>query len=69
MNQPQVKPFSQALEAEFPEIESVPENMRDWWVETKENLDRLNDKITTIESNLQTLSNRMTSILERLPHE
>ena len=66
MNIPQPKPFTQAIEAKFPETEAVPKDMQEWWMETRENLDRLKDKITTLESEVGSLKEQLISILERL---
>ena len=53
MTTPVVRSFNKDIEARFPEAESVPENLKDWWVETRENLDRLKDKISELERQIQ----------------
>ena len=53
MTTPVVRSFNKDIEARFPDAESVPENLKDWWVETRENLDRLKDKISELERQIQ----------------
>lgn len=66
MNLPKFKPFSQDIAVQFPPEESVPEQMEDWWTETRENLNRLKDKISILEQENQILKRQISSILERL---
>jgi chromosome segregation ATPase len=53
MTTPVVRSFNKDIEARFPEAEAVPENLKDWWMETRENLDRLKDKISELERQIQ----------------
>lgn len=53
MTTPVVRSFNKDIEARFPEAEAVPENLKSWWVETRENLDRLKDKISELERQIQ----------------
>lgn len=65
MSLPTVRAFSISTEARFPEEESVPQNLRVWWNETRENLERLKDKISQLEAENQDLKERVLK-LERL---
>lgn len=56
MTTPVVRSFNKDIEARFPEAESVPENLKSWWVETRENLDRLKDKINELERQIQQIN-------------
>lgn len=61
MNLPKPQPFTRDIEARFPVDESVPEDMREWWVETRENLERLKDKITALNLENETLKQSIAS--------
>ena len=62
MNLPKSKPFSRDTEAKFPVEESVPQELRDWWTETRENLERLKDKITSLKLENETLNQSINSL-------
>ena len=62
MNLPKPQPFSRDIEARFPVEESVPEDMKEWWVETRENLERLKDKITALSLENESLKQAIASI-------
>ena len=57
-----IRPFSVSTEARFPEEESVPRELRNWWIETRENLERLKDKITELQAENESLSAQLASI-------
>lgn len=59
---PTVRQFSQNIEARFLEDDSVPEELREWWSETRENLERLKDKIQELQVQNQSLSDQLGSI-------
>ena len=49
MNIP-VRTFAQATETSFLDESSVPLNLRDWWLETRDNLLRMHDRVQDLES-------------------
>ena len=65
MSLPNVRAFSINTEARFPEEESVPNDLKKWWSETRENLERLKDRISQLETENQELKDRVLK-LERL---
>lgn len=65
MSEPVVRTFAQDTEVRFPEEDAVPQDLRDWWIETRENLERIKDKITNLEAENQALTSRINA-LERL---
>lgn len=60
MSNPVIRSFQRDTEARFPEEDSVPENLRPWWAETRENLERLKDKIFALESENQSLKESLS---------
>lgn len=58
-----VRPFSRSTEADFPETESVPEELRQWWVTTRENLNRITDRISDIEGG-ETISPATSTLIQ-----
>jgi len=48
MNIP-VRTFSRAIEVKFSEDEAVPESLRPWWADTRDNLERIVDRVSDIE--------------------
>ena len=44
-NLPKVRGFSSDVDVRFPESDKVPAEIRTWWISTRENLERLKDKI------------------------
>ncbi len=62
MSNPVIRSFSQDIEVRFLEEETVPKNMRDWWIETRENLERLKDKITDLQIENESLKSKLSSI-------
>lgn len=46
---PTVRTFSRAIETKLPEDDAVPKDMRPWWSETRENFDRLVDRVGDLE--------------------
>lgn len=65
MTLPTVRAFQINTEARFPEEEAVPKDLKKWWAETRENLERLKDKISQLEAENQDLKERVLK-LERL---
>lgn len=61
MTTPVIRTFSRDIEARFPDEESVPSELREWWIETRENLERLKDKITTLTTENESLKARVSS--------
>ena len=45
MSDPVIRSFAQDTEIRFPEEDTVPKDMREWWVEVRENLDRMKDRL------------------------
>jgi hypothetical protein len=45
MNLPKPKGFSTDVDVRFPESDKVPPEIRNWWISTRNNLERLKDKI------------------------
>jgi hypothetical protein len=62
MTTPVIRTFSRDIEARFPDEASVPAELREWWVETRENLERLKDKITTLTTENESLKARVSSL-------
>lgn len=62
MSNPVVRTFDRNVEAQFPEEEAVPQNMREWWMETKSNLERLRDRTRLLEQEIESLKSRIRSL-------
>jgi len=62
MSDPVVRTFAQDTEVRFPEEDTVPNELKDWWIETRENLERLTDKIQSLEIDNQVLKKRLESL-------
>jgi gas vesicle protein len=62
MINPTIRSFSQDIEVRFLEEEAVPEEIRDWWIATRENLERLKDKITDLQTENESLKSQLSSI-------
>jgi len=62
MTTPIIRSFTRDIEARFPAEDEVPSEMRDWWIETRENLERLKDKITTLTTENESLKARVSSL-------
>lgn len=62
MSSPVVRKFDRNVEAQFPAEESVPQNLREWWMETKTNLDRLKDRTLLLEQEIESLKSRIRSL-------
>ena len=63
MSNPVIRSFQRDTEARFPEEESVSEDLRSWWTETRENLERLKDKISALETENQSLKDSLAGIV------
>lgn len=46
---PPVRTFSRAIETQLPEEDALPREMKPWWGETRENFDRLVDRVGDLE--------------------
>jgi hypothetical protein len=62
MSDPVVRTFAQDTEVRFPEEDTVPKELREWWIETRENLERLKDKLTILEISNQALKKQLESL-------
>lgn len=62
MSNPVIRTFERNVEAQFPEEESVPQNLREWWMETKTNLERLRDRTNLLEQEIESLKSRIRSL-------
>jgi hypothetical protein len=62
MSNPVIRSFDRDIEAQFPEEESVPADMRIWWMETKANLERLRDRANLLEREIESLKSRIRSL-------
>jgi len=62
MTTPVIRTFSRDIEARFPDEDSVPSDLREWWIDTRENLERLKDKITTLTTENESLKARVSSL-------
>jgi len=62
MSDPVIRSFSQDTEVRFPEEDAVPNELKEWWIETRENLERLKDKIQSLEIDNQVLKKRLESL-------
>lgn len=49
MNIP-IRTFAQSTETDFLDESAVPSNLRDWWLQTRENLSRMNDRVSDMEA-------------------
>ena len=63
MTTPIIRSFTRDIEARFPAEEEVPKEMRDWWIETRENLERLKDKITSLTTENESLKAQVASLV------
>lgn len=62
MSNPVIRSFAQDTEARFPEEDAVPKDLENWWIETRENLERLKDKIVELQAENESLSEQLSSI-------
>jgi hypothetical protein len=62
MSDPVIRSFAQDTEVRFPEEDTVPNELKEWWIETRENLERLKDKIQSLEIDNQVLKKRLESL-------
>ena len=62
MSDPVIRSFAQDTEVRFPEEDAVPKDMKEWWVETRENLDRIKDQITSLQIENQSLRNQLSAV-------
>ena len=62
MSNPVVRTFERNVEAQFPEEEAVPKNLREWWRETKTNLERLRDRTNLLEQEIESLKTKISSL-------
>ena len=62
MSDPVVRNFAQDTEVRFPEEDTVPKSMKEWWVETRENLDRMKDRIISLEIDNQSLKKQLETL-------
>ena len=60
MSTPVVRNFARDTDVRFPEEDAVPGELREWWVETRENLERLKDRITSLEIQNETLVRQLS---------
>jgi archaellum component FlaC len=51
-----IKQYSKDIEARFLDDSSVPSELKNWWNETRDNLERLKDKITELSLQVELLS-------------
>ena len=63
MSDPVIRSFAQDTEVRFPEEDTVPKDMKEWWVETRENLERLKDKITSLTTENESLKTQVASLV------
>lgn len=62
MSDPVIRSFAQDTEIRFPEEDTVPQDMKEWWVETRENLDRIKDKMSSLQVENQSLRNQLSAV-------
>jgi hypothetical protein len=62
MSDPVIRSFAQDTEIRFPEEDTVPKDMKEWWVETRENLDRIKDKMSSLQVENQSLRNQLSAV-------
>lgn len=62
MSDPVIRSFAQDTEIRFPEEDTVPQDMKEWWVETRENLDRIKDKMSSLQVDNQSLRNQLSAV-------
>jgi predicted nuclease with TOPRIM domain len=62
MSTPTVRSFSRNIEARFLEEDSVPKELQAWWAETRDNLERLKDKITELQAENASLSTQLEGL-------
>jgi hypothetical protein len=60
MSTPVVRNFARDTDVRFPEEDTVPNELKEWWVETRENLERLKDRITSLEIQNETLTRKLS---------
>jgi len=63
MTTPVIRTFSRDIEARFPDEETVPMELREWWIETRENLERLKDKVTSLTTENESLKTQVASLV------
>jgi hypothetical protein len=63
MTTPVIRTFSRDIEARFPDEGTVPMELREWWIETRENLERLKDKITSLTTENESLKTQVASLV------
>jgi|14_taG_2_1085336.scaffolds.fasta_scaffold185441_1 hypothetical protein len=62
MTTPIIRSFTRDIEARFPAEDEVPPEMRNWWIETRENLERLKDKVVTLATENESLQLKINSL-------
>ena len=62
MSDPVIRSFAQDTEIRFPEEDTVPKDMREWWVEVRENLDRMKDRLISLEIDNQSLRSQLSAV-------
>ena len=63
MTTPVIRTFSRDIEARFPDEGTVPMELQEWWIETRENLERLKDKITSLTTENESLRTQVASLV------
>jgi hypothetical protein len=62
MSDPVIRSFARDTEIRFPEEDTVPSDMKEWWVEVRENLDRMKDRIISLEIDNQSLKKQLETL-------
>jgi len=62
MSDPVIRSFAQDTEIRFPEEDTVPNDMKEWWIEVRENLDRMKDRIVSLEIDNQSLKKQLETL-------
>ena len=67
MSLPVSRPFSADIEVRFPDAMDVPPEMEEWCAVTKENLDRLREKVLILEgTDIATLQAKVKKLEKKL---
>jgi len=62
MSDPVIRSFAKDTEIRFPEEDTVPNDMKEWWIEVRENLDRMKDRIVSLEIDNQSLKKQLETL-------
>jgi len=62
MSDPVIRSFAKDTEIRFPEEDTVPNDMNEWWIEVRENLDRMKDRIVSLEIDNQSLKKQLETL-------